>query len=118
MRRDLLRRLLRASFRAGDRDRFEELLGSGALEELTADSAAARVRAEFAYMLYNWGRIEEMAALLERATSAAIEAGDYDLAARFQAILSFWTQQPPAEARARLDRFKDRIEADTPGERL
>ena len=38
MRRGLLRRLVTASFRAADRDTFEELLGSGGLEELTADS--------------------------------------------------------------------------------
>ena len=119
MRLDLLRLLFRAYFRAGDREGFDVLLESGAFAELTADpQRLLESAAEFAHLLYNWGRIEEMVSLLEGATSAAVHAGDHDLAARFQGMLSFWTLEPPAEARARLDRFKDRIKPDSPGERL
>jgi DNA-binding CsgD family transcriptional regulator/tetratricopeptide (TPR) repeat protein len=119
VRLDLLRLLVRASFRAGDRAGFEELLVSGALEELTADSERLLESArEFAYLLQKWGSIEEIAALLERATQAATEAGDHDLAVQLQGALLIWTRQSPAEARARLDRFKDWIEPDSPGERL
>ena len=117
-RRGLLRRLVTASFRAADRDTFEELLGSGGLEELTADSQLLLASADqLAFELSSWGRVAECAALLDRATSAAIEARDYDLVARFESFRFSWTQLPPAEARARFDRYKEHIQPGTPGER-
>ena len=66
MRLDLLRLLFRAYFRAGDREGFDQLLESGAFAELTADpQRLLESAAEFAHLLYNWGRIEEMVSLLE-----------------------------------------------------
>lgn len=119
VRLELMRLLFRAYFRAGDRDRFEELVESGAVEELADEPPLLlEFAAEFAHLLYNWGRLEEMTALLEHATRIALEDDEFDLAARFQATLSFWTLEPPVEARGRLDRLRGRIEADTPGERL
>jgi DNA-binding CsgD family transcriptional regulator len=116
---ELLRLLIRAHFRAGNRDAFEDLIASGVFDEITADQHHLLDSAtEFAHLLHNWGSDEEMVSLLERATTAALAAGDVPEAARFQATLAFWSQLAPAEALARLDRFADRLEPDTPAERL
>jgi DNA-binding CsgD family transcriptional regulator len=119
LRLDLVRLLARACYRAGDRAGFDQLRDSGALEELVADPHwLLESAAELAHALYSWGRIEELEALLERAATAAIEAADHDLAARFQALLAYWTHLAPAKVLGRLARLGDRIEPDTPGERL
>jgi DNA-binding CsgD family transcriptional regulator len=115
----LLRQLIAASYRAMDPGGFENLLGSGTFEELTADSRTLRELADqLAFALWGRGRLGDASALLERATSAAVEAQDYDVVARFQYFVVLWSDAPAAEARARLDRYKDQIAPDTPGQRV
>jgi DNA-binding CsgD family transcriptional regulator len=119
LRLDVLRLLVRAYFQAGDRAGFDELLDSGQLAELIAEPRRLLAcAAELGHALYSWDRVEEMEALLERAAALATEVAEYDLAARFQALLAYWTHQVPGEVVRRLDRLQDRIEPDTPGERV
>ena len=93
----VLHDLVVATFRAGDRSGFEELVASGTWAELTADRQVLLESAgDLAQVLYNWDRDEELAVLLDRAADAAIEVGDYDRATRFQGYRTFWTRMPPA----------------------
>jgi DNA-binding CsgD family transcriptional regulator/tetratricopeptide (TPR) repeat protein len=116
---ELLRLLFRAYFRAGDRPGFEGLLEAGTLEELMAEPQLLLESAsEFAHLLHTWGRIDEMAGLLDRATEVAIEAGEDDLAARLQATLAWWSHERPPDALTRLGRFQHLIARDAPAERL
>lgn len=114
----LLRSLMTASLFTMDQDALEDLQ-TDLLGELTADPQNLFAAAsELSPVLLVAGRTEEGLALLERATAAAIEAGDYDLVMRFQAQIVIWGQLPPAEESARWDRYEDRIAPNTPGERL
>ena len=116
---ELLRLLMRAHFRAGNRRGFEQLADAGALEEVFAEPQLLRESAaEFALALYAWGRPVEMAALLERASAAATDIGDDALVARLQGLVVFWTNAGPADALARLDRLEERVEPDSAAERL
>ena len=113
MRLDLLRLLFRAYFRAGDREGFDQLLESGAFAELTADpQRLLESAAEFAHLLYNWGRIEEMVSLLE-APPAPRSTRVTTISRRAPQGLLL-DAGAPGRARARPDRFKDRIEPDSP----
>jgi DNA-binding CsgD family transcriptional regulator len=115
---DLLRSLMTASLFSMDLGALEDLR-TDLLDELTADSQNLFAAAsELSPVLVIAGRAEEGVALLERATAAAIEAGDYDLVMRFQAQTVIWGQLPPAGESARWDRYENRIAPDTPGERL
>jgi DNA-binding CsgD family transcriptional regulator len=117
-RRELLRNLSRASIRAADRGAIEGLLSS-AFEELSAEPQTLMASAaQLSFWLFGWGRLEDGLALLERATRAAIEAGDYDLVMRFESLIVLFTLMPPEEMRSRLEPYKDRVAPDTPGERL
>jgi DNA-binding CsgD family transcriptional regulator len=116
-RRDLLRSLMTAALYSGNLEALEELQTD--LEELTAEPQTLMAAAsELSPLLFIYGRSEEGLSLLERATAAAIAAGDYDLVMRFQAQIVLWGQLPPAKEAARWDRYADRIAPDTPGERL
>jgi hypothetical protein len=118
-RHELLRLLLRAHFRAGNRQGFEELADAGALEEVFAEPQLLRESAaEFALAFYAWGRTEDMAALLKRATVAATDSGDDDLVARLQGLAVFWTNSGPADALGSLDRLEEGVEPDSAGERM
>ena len=114
----LLRSLMTASLFSMDQGALEDLT-TDLLGELTADPQTLFAAAsELSPVLLVAGRTEEGLALLERATAAAIEAGDYDLVMRFQAQTVIWGQLPPAEESARWDRYEDRIAPDSAGERL
>ncbi len=83
LRLSLLRLLARAYFRAGDRVRFLQMVDSGELEELTAEPPnLLECAIEVAHALYGWERIEEMEALLDRA-SPPHRVRRLDLAALF-----------------------------------
>ena len=100
----LLRSLMTASLFSMDQGALEDL-PTDLLGELTADPQNLFAAAsELSPVLLVAGRTEEGLALLERATAAAIEAGDYDLVMRFQAQTVIWGQLPPAEESARWDR--------------
>jgi DNA-binding CsgD family transcriptional regulator len=119
LRPDLVRLLIRAQLRAADREGFEELHGSGEFAQLIAEPQRLLSSVdELATALYTWGRSEEMAALLERATAAAIDVGDYDLAGRFQVFLAAHGLLPPPQGLARIRRLEGRITPDSPTERL
>ena len=115
---DLLRSLMTASLFTMDQQALEDLQ-TDLLGELIADPQNLFAAAsELSPVLIVFGRTEEGLALLERATAAAIEAGDYDLVMRFQAQTVIWGQLLPAEESTRWDRYEDRIAPDSPGERL
>jgi DNA-binding CsgD family transcriptional regulator len=115
---DLVRSLITAPLLSMDTRPLEDL-HTDLLAELTAEPQMLTAAAsELAPVLLVAGRPEEGLALLERATAAAVEVGDYDLVMRFQAQAIIWGQLPPAEEKARWDRYEERIGPDTPGERL
>jgi DNA-binding CsgD family transcriptional regulator len=113
---DLLRSLVTASLFTMGRN---VLLGTDLLGELTAEpKTRMAVASELSPLLFVSGRTEEGLSLLESATAAAIEAEDYDLVMRFQAQIVLYGQLPAAREAARWERYRDRIAAGTPGERL
>ena len=114
----LLRSLMTASLFTMDQDALGDLPTDllGELTRNTQDLFAAA--SELSPVLVVALRTEEALALLDRATAAAIEAGDYDLVMRFQAQTVIWGQLLPAEESVRWDRWEDRIAPDSPGERL
>jgi DNA-binding CsgD family transcriptional regulator len=115
---DLLRSLMTASLFSMDRQTLEDLR-TDLLGELIADPQNLFAAAsELSPVLIVFGRPEEGLALLERATAAATEAGDYDLVMRFQAQTVIWGQLLPAEESWRWDRYEARIARGTPAERL
>lgn len=115
----LLRGLVTASFRVGEQATLEALLESGALEELTANpNSFLESAVELSFALFSRDRVEQSAALLDRAMSAAATAGDHGLVVRLESFRVMWTRLPPKEALAGLARYKDRIEPDTAGERV
>jgi DNA-binding CsgD family transcriptional regulator len=64
------------------------------------------------------GRIHETVPLLERGIRAALEAGTVDRAFRIEAQLCSFARLSPAQARARLERYRPQIEPDSPNGRL
>jgi DNA-binding CsgD family transcriptional regulator len=117
-RRELLWSLTMASFRAADPGALDDL-DQDALGELTAEPRLLMESAEqIGFRLYRLGRAQEGGELLERAIRAANEAGNPDLAMRFESSMIIWSHLPPAAAQARLDRYKHRIARDTPAERV
>ena len=119
LRLELLRLLVRSYFHAGDRAGFDELRDSGELEDLIVEPQVLLDSAvELATALYSWDRVEEMETLLERAATAAIEAGDNELAASFQVLLAYWAHVSPPEMLESLVDLREASSSGTPGERL
>jgi DNA-binding CsgD family transcriptional regulator len=119
VRLELLRLLLRAYSRAGDRVAFQQLFDAQAFEALFGEPQVLLDSAtELAHLLNHWGLLEEMTVVLQRATELAIETAQPDRAAVFQANLAFYAHVPPVAALARLEEHKDAIEPGTPSERL
>lgn len=110
--------LLTASIRATDHETFTAIES-----ELFAElDRTPGLRARWATRLTVWlglsGRLDEAAALLEQAIDESVDAGDFDRAFQLEAQLSTVARLPPETARARLDRYRDRIEPDSPSGRL
>jgi DNA-binding CsgD family transcriptional regulator len=117
-RRELLRHLTTASLFTMTPEALEHL-HSDVVEEVTADPEALLAStSELSPLLLTYGRASEGLALLERAARAAREVGDYDLLMRFEAQIVTWAHLSPAREAARWKRYEERIEPDTPAERL
>src|SRR6185503_17327983 len=116
LRRRIVRLLASAGFRAVDRQALD---GFDPVAEISADDETLLVSAVPVGMwLAGVGRLDEMAALFERVAALAAERGDHDAAMRFATLLVTWTHVPPREAGARIAPFAERVEPDSPGERL
>jgi DNA-binding CsgD family transcriptional regulator len=113
-RRDLVRQLITAAVRAGDRAALGNLDGR-ALDELTADPQMLMASAdELSLWLFGHERFDEAVRLLERAKQAALSAGDYDALMRFQAQ----DVTAPTEKRPAWERYRGDIPPGSQAERL
>ena len=111
----VLRRLVTASFRAGDVSLVDDQLDD-ALCELVADGTGtpdAHVL-ELSTLLIGAGRPDEGTELLDRAARRARDLGDATLAFRLEAELVNWLQLAPAAARGRLEPYAEGLEPGTP----
>lgn len=110
--------LLTASIRATDHATFM------AIEpEIFAElERTPGLRARWAIRLTVWlglsGRVDEAVTLLEQAIEDAVSDDDVDRAFQLEAQLSVIARLTPETARARLDRYRGRIEPDSPSGRL
>jgi len=114
----VLEPLITATVRAIDHATVAEV-ERDVLAELERDPALlGRWAPELALWMLLGGRFGEARALLERAIEEAAREDDVDCAMRLEAHLITVIQMAPAEGRARLDRYRDRLAPGSAGERL
>jgi DNA-binding CsgD family transcriptional regulator len=110
--------LLIAGVRGADHS-LHAAIEADVLAELERDPA---LRSQWATRLTAWmivnGRVDQAIVLLERAIEAAVREDDSDGGFRMEAQLSMLVERPPAETRARLARYRDRIEPGSENGRL
>ncbi len=110
--------LISAGLRAVDGSLYAEI-ESDVFAEMERNP---RLRGRWALKLSLWmtlsGRLDEAVALLEQAVEVAAGEGDIDRVFRFEAQLTTVAQLPVEEARARLERYRDRVEPDSASGRL
>jgi DNA-binding CsgD family transcriptional regulator len=118
LRAAVLSPLITASIRASDQSVYDAI-ESDVLAELDRNPGLS---SRWAGKLTVWmtlnGRLEQAIALLQRAIEVATREDDADRAFRLEAQLSTLLQEPPDAARARLARYRDRIEPGSASERL
>ena len=73
---------------------------------------------ELSMVLYGMGRPEDGSAILSRAVDAATNSGNHELALQLEVQRLQWGQALPSEIKARMEPYRELIEAGTPAERL
>ena len=110
--------LITSGIRAADHS-VQAAIEADVFDELERDPD---LRARWAPRLTAWmlfgGRFEQAVAMLEGAIEVAIERDDDERAFRLEAQLNLLLQRAPADAHARLERYRERIEPDTENGRL
>ena len=117
LRAAVIQPLITASVHCGDRSTLSSIL-----TEVNAElERSPRMLVSCAADLATWlvtGHPDEATELLERAIEAATNEDDIDSALSLEAQLIVLAQLPPGVARSRLQRYRDRVAADSPSERL
>ncbi|HEV7772907.1 MAG TPA: AAA family ATPase [Conexibacter sp.] len=118
MRADVLHPLITACIRATDHTAFTAIQAD-VLAELDRDPA---LLLRWAVKLSTWmaitGRTEQATALLERAIAVAVEQDNIDVAFQLEAQFGKLAQLSPEAARARVARYRERIDPDSMTGRL
>ncbi len=118
LRGELVQLLVVAAWRASDRTAVEAV-GVDPLAELSRDEELLSASAwHLAMFLLGTGRADEVPKLLGRAVEAARSRGDLEQALQLDALLVTFGMVPPAQARARLERYPEVIQRGTASERL
>jgi DNA-binding CsgD family transcriptional regulator len=118
LRAAVLRPLIVAGIRAADHSVYDAI-ESDLLAELDRDQALrSRWGTNLATFMALNGRFDRAIELLEAAIETAEEEGDVERAFRHEAQLSTFAQLRPATARARLERYRGRVDPDSAGGRL
>ncbi len=118
LRAPVLELLITASLREVDGSVFAAIEADVVAELERSPSLLSRWAAEVTPWMAINGRDDEARALLERAIEVADRADDVDRAVHLECQLSTIAQLPPALVRTRLMRYRDRVDADSAGERL
>jgi DNA-binding CsgD family transcriptional regulator len=118
LRPEVLHPLITACIRASDQSMYAEI-EADVLAELQRDPALQR---RWAVKLTTWmtinGRIDQAAKLLEEAVEAAVLDDDLEAAFRMDMQAARIVQLAPSAARARAQRYADRIEPNSTAGRL
>lgn len=118
LRASVLHPLITASIWAADHTVFDAI-ERDVFDELERQPS---LKPRWATKLTTWmalsGRFDRSAPLLEDAIDVAMAGGDVDRAFRLEAQLNTISQLPLSERAARLERYRGRIEPDSPSGRL
>jgi DNA-binding CsgD family transcriptional regulator len=118
VRRPLLAELVTALVRGAEPHTAEELRETLIGELTSAPDLLMTCARELALVLNGNGHPEDASAVLGRAIVAASEMGTIDLALQFEVQRLFIDLAPPNEIKARMEPYRERVEAGTPAHRL
>jgi DNA-binding CsgD family transcriptional regulator len=117
-RRHVLAEILTATGRAADSDTPEELRETLVAELTAAPEVLMSRAAELAWMLNGSGHPEDASAVLGQAIEAASDVGNVDLALQLEIQRLTTDLVPPNEIKARMEPYRERIQAGTSADRL